>query len=690
MRWGNRMREDVDLIDFVKAQYDQVAAQFGSDARDDELEDAFTEAMLEHLVEAGETSEVNVCHHSARGIKVNGFGVNPERDCLDLYCSHFLRATASIPVPRSEIDLGFRRLRAYATKCFGGYHTSLVEPSEPFDMALEIHKLRSGLARLRLFFLTDGVTNLDRIEDEEFEGLRVSRHVWDARRIFRLLSSGRGREPLEIEFDADLDGPLACLPLPGAGSDYSAYLVVIPGRTLARIYETHGTRLLERNVRAFLQAKGKVNRKIRETITKEPERFFAYNNGISATASAIEFGPLAGGGLAIARASDFQIVNGGQTTASLYHAMVKDKADLTKVAVQAKLVVVKPAQLEALVPLISRYANSQNKVNETDLSANEPFHVRLEELSRTIWAPPAPGQQRNTRWFYERARGQFQDVQARMTKAADRRAFTLENPTRQRFTKTDVAKFENTWWQVPSSVSRGAEKNYWEFNRLLGERGITAPEETYFCRLVAKAILFREAERIVHGLAFGGYRANIVTYSIAWLAHATSMRVDLDRIWREQCVTAALDRAITMVARPIHESITNPPGGRNVTEWCKHRDCWDRIREIAPALPRELDVELLPATDTSQVEGSSAGGDLSTIEAVPTETWQRLRVWARSTGNQRDDRYRAVNVLLHRRDRGVRPTTGTLRDCASVLEAARRLGFDATVSGRVLTTEAGD
>jgi hypothetical protein len=675
------VREDVDLVEFIGTQLEQITGTARGFARDDGLEDAFTETMLDHLVEAGETADVHVCHHSARGLKVNGYGINLEQDSLDLYCAHFLKATASIPVPRSEIELGFRRLRAFATKCFAGYQGSLIEPSAAFDMAREIQQLRPGLARVRLFFLTDGVANLDRLDDEEFDGLKLSRHVWDARRVFRLVSSGRGREPLEIEFNDELGGPLACLPLPGARTDYKAFLVVIPGYTLARIYETHGTRLLERNVRAFLQGKGKVNRKIRETILKEPERFFAYNNGVSATASEVEFGPLPAGGLAIAKARDFQIVNGGQTTASLYHALVKDKADLSKVAVQAKLVVVNPAQLEALVPLISRYANSQNKVNETDLSANEPFHVRLEELSRTIWAPPAPGQQRNTRWFYERARGQYQDAQARLPKAADRRAFAFENPPRQRFTKTDIAKYENTWWQIPHAVSRGAEKNYWEFNRYLAERGVSAPDEAYFRRLVAKAILFKEAERIVQSLEFGGYRANIVTYSLAWLAHATAMRVDLDRVWREQGISAATERTIEATARLVHESIISPPGGRNVTEWCKHRDCWDRIRMIALELPPELAAELLPVTGSADVKAPTpSDSDLDSVRAVPTATWQQLRTWARTTGGFEGERLRALNTLMRRRDRGTDATAETLRECAALLATARRLGFDASAS----------
>ena len=209
-----------------------------------------------------------------------------------------------------------------------------------------------------------------------------------------------------------------------------------PGRSSDAIYSQYGPRLLELNVRSFLQARGKVNQGIRRTILDQPGRFLAYNNGISVTASEVELVDLPGGGRGFGRIKNLQIVNGGQTTASLHHAVRRDGADVSAIQVPAKLTVVPEDRLEEIVPLISRYANSQNKINEADFSANDPFHVRVEELSRTIWAPATGGTLRQTRWFYERARGQYADGLGRAGSPAQQRKFKQEHPPAQKFTKT--------------------------------------------------------------------------------------------------------------------------------------------------------------------------------------------------------------------------------------------------------------
>ncbi len=669
------MRDDIDLKEFAESQLQQIVSAAEAGGGDDQREDEFTRLMLDYLADAGEIGDSEVCYHGARGLKVNGYAINHEADCLDLFYSYFTQVVPPNSVPRSEIDTGFKRLSAFLAKAVAGYRSQLIQPSPAHDMASQIEQWRPALKRVRLLFLTDGLTNVETIPDEERDGLTCSFHIWDIRRVFRLASSGQQREPLEIDFAKLSSGPLPCLPMPGARPDYQAYLVVVPGKALAEIYAQFGARLLERNVRAFLQARGKVNRGIRDTLAKEPDRFFAYNNGISATASEVRFGPLPSGGLAISWARDFQIVNGGQTTASIYHAF-RNEADLSNVAVQAKLSVVRPDKLEVLVPLISRYANSQNKVSEADLSANDPFHVHLEQLSRTVWAPPAPGQQRQTRWFYERARGQYEDEKARAPTSAARRDFAAANPPRQRFTKADLAKYENTWVQMPHIVSRGGEKNFWEFSRAIVERKVGAPDEHYFRRLVAKAILFRSAERIVQSLAFGGYRANIVTYSIAFLSHVTSMRIDLDRVWREQAITPALEQAVTAVARRVHGTITAPPGGKNVTEWCKQKECWTHVTGLVIEWPHELLDELIPVGDAQRNNHGDATSEFTKrVADVPPEKWFEVAEWAKKTGNLRASQRRLADAIGSMVARGQRPTARQAAQGAELLQAVEALGF---------------
>ena len=222
--------------------------------------------------------------------------------------------------------------------------------------------------------------------------------------------------------------PLPCLGPHGERDSYESYLLAIPGDFLAGIYELYGPRLLELNVRSFLQARGKINKGIQETIAREPARFFAYNNGVSMTAAEVKVVHLDDGRPAISRISDLQIVNGGQTTASLHYARVKNKADLSDLVVQAKLSVVAMDKRDELVAQISVFANSQNRVNMADFTANDPFHVELERVSRTVWAPPRATTTDMTRWFYERARGQYADAHARERTPAKQRRVQEDSP----------------------------------------------------------------------------------------------------------------------------------------------------------------------------------------------------------------------------------------------------------------------
>ena len=419
-----------------------------------------------------------------------------------------------------------------------------------------------------------------------------------------------------------------------------------------------------------------MNKGIRDTILKEPEHFLAYNNGISATASSVELVDLAGGGKAIRSMRDFQIVNGGQTTASLHNAVKRDHADVSGIHVQAKLTVVPPDRLGDFVPLVSRYANSQNKVNEADFSANDPYHVRLEELSRTVWAPAVEGSPRQTKWFYERARGQYQDAIAREATPSRQAEFKRTNPPSQKFTKTDLAKFVDSWDQLPEIVSRGSEKNFREFTLRLAKRGRFEVDEDHFKRLVAKAILFRTTGQIISALGFPGYRANVVTYTVAYLAHATGQRVDLDGIWKRQALPARLDDAIRAIAPVVFDEITQPPRGGNVTEWCKRTACWDRIRDRIIELPDLAGLisgagQPRPDQEEPQEEDPRVGE----MMRIPADTWLQLSNWAKQTDNLAGHQ-RAIAYGVGRQLQRGRPIT--LRQAIQlevILEESQRLGF---------------
>ncbi len=379
-----------------------------------------------------------------------------------------------------------------------------------------------------------------------------------------------------------------------------AKLAVILGEVLADIYDRWGARLLEQNVRVFLQARGKVNRGIRLTLENEPSMFFAYNNGITATAKAVDI-INEGGQLLLRRLTNFQIVNGGQTTASVHVARLRD-VDISHTFIQMKLSVVSSDRATTLVPKISEYANSQNRVSAADFFANHPFHVRMEEFSRRIHAPSPDGSFRQSKWFYERARGQYADARAHLT-PAQRRKFDLENPRRQLITKTDLAKFINVWEGRPHEVSLGAQKNFAAFARRVGQAWNRSPNdfnEAWFRQAVAKAIAFRETERAVSSQSWyqGGYRANIVAYTISKVAHEVAEQrnaVDFEFIWRRQAIGPGLAQAITFLAEQVHGVLVDPPpaGISNVTEWAKKGGCWDRVRMLDVDLPPTMADELI-------------------------------------------------------------------------------------------------
>jgi len=547
--------------------------------------ESFMQAVSDELIETGFVEGFEHCHfRAARGMRADGYWFNDEGG-LDIFVADFDCRRELETLTRTEVEAAFKRAVNF-------FEASLQETLEPdvttpeFGLVRQIADRRTMLRQVN-FYLTSERVLSDRLQsfpDKQLSGVRASFHIWDMARFHRQRSSRGHKEPLDIDF-LDLFGHgIDCLPANLGSESYQSYLIVIPATILAALYDRFGARLLEQNVRTFLQARAQVNKGIRATILKEPHMFFAYNNGITATAQQVET-RTADGKLQIVRTTDLQIVNGGQTTASLFHTQRRDKASLADIFVQMKLSVIDSEQSELVVPRISEYANTQNRVNAADFFSNHPFHVRLAEFSRRIWAPALAGAQRETKWFYERARGQYLDAQSKLT-AGEQKRFKAEFPKTQMFTKTDLAKFENVFDDEPKWVNLGSQKNFARYALRIGkewEKSSDAFNELYFRRVVARGILFRATERLVSAQSWynGGYRANIVAYTLAMLGEITKRRkvaVDYQRIWISQAIDGGLSDALETIAREVHEDITRPPQGiSNVSEWCKKDGCWDRL-----------------------------------------------------------------------------------------------------------------
>jgi hypothetical protein len=640
---------DPELEDFFLAFRQEVGLH--ANIEGEYQETSFVEVFAHYLIDAGEFDAFDAAHYQSRGRKVSGSAGDPLHlnGVLSLVVADWDSGQEVVTIGKQDVETAFKRLKSFLTMSLGADWSRLDETSEGYGLADLIHSRRKDLTTVRLYLVSNRKlsSRIGELPDEVVEGIPVQYRIWDLERLRRLAESGREKEQMEIDLVEEFGSALPCLPANVGQADYQAYLAVVPGPLLASLYERWGVRLLEQNVRCYLQARGKVNKGIRDTIVNEPGMFFAYNNGITATAEHIE---LAGGGdgLAIRRLKNLQIVNGGQTTASIFSAgRGKAKVDLDRVFVQMKLSVVEPELAEKIVPNISRFANSQNAVRAADFFSNHPYHVRLEGFSRRLFAPALGSALHQTRWFYERARGQYQDARSQFSTGKPRRKFDQECPRAQVFTKTDLAKFEGVWEKTPHIVSQGAQKNFAHFVITISDawkKNDARFNELYFRRVVAKAIIFKATERMVSSQDWyeGGYRANIVAYAISRLAHELDTKkyvIDFDAIWKTQGPSPALMEAITGIARAMQAVLVSPPEGiRNISEYAKKEFCWKLAMAKEVSLPRNLLLECLDATESSSVERAASRDqrELSGIEAQThvvgqgRDYWESVYRWAQA------------------------------------------------------------
>lgn len=559
--------------------------------------EAFFERMSERLTEAG---ELEVAHRAfyqdgegRQRLRVDGYAGDPRESegVLGLIVCDFVDTDEVQTFGKNDVPPILNPLVRFLTKArTEGFRDSLNEVNPAFQISDLIISTWSQVTKVKLILVSNRryIGRDDTVKLAEPGGVLITWSVWDLARFERFDRSGQAREDLVIDFANDFGAALPALKASQQGTGLESYLLIMPGPQLAAIYDRWGARLLEANVRSFLQARAKTNKGIQKTIKEEPDLFFPYNNGLSATADEVVC-VQKDNGLAVSSVSNLQIVNGAQTTGSIHAALKSAKDQLPRIFVQMKLTVVPADRSEDIVPRISEFANTQNKVNAADFFSNHPFHIRMEQFSRRVIFPAREGTRHDSKWFYERSRGQF--LNARTGLKPDKlKNLDLEFPKHQLFSKTDLAKFEYSATARPHIVSRGAQKNFADFAREIGEAWSKNEErydELWYRRLIAKAIIFRKLEAEVPKQSWyqGGYRANIVTYAMAKVFHDSTRDnyvLDLDTVWRKQVVPEALVHALLLAASAAQEVITHPVSGmRNMSEWAKQQACWNAVQSRA-------------------------------------------------------------------------------------------------------------
>lgn len=547
---------------------------------------AFKSLFISYLTEAGETfvSDCTLVDFKKDGenMKLDGYAFNEYFRSLTLIVSKYQGKSKPEKVKKTEIDKLLKKVLKFYKTCGTDSFEALEESSDGYQAYEFIKKHKQDIETVKIILLTNDETVQYIPEDTRNGKVSISYDVWDIERLYQSVLGGQAVErQLVVKLKKKYSTSLPLIKVKGENDIYDCYIGVISGNLLARIYESEGQELIQKNVRSFLQATGKVNKGIKVSLANEPQMFMAYNNGISTVADSIvvENDLNDGGVVNITEITGWQIVNGGQTTASIYNAY-KSKLPLDQVNVQIKLSVIKQKnQAEDIIHNISKYANSQNKINMSDFNANDTYHVKMERLSRSTPIPVIKGKSTDY-WFYERARGQYLVELNRQPTTAAKREFKNRCPKKRCISKTVAAKCVMAYQGYPYIVSKGLETNFVFFSDKVSNGEFSEPSEQSYIEMISRVILFNSCDEVIKNLKFGGFKAQQDYYTVALIGKYHSDLINPQEIWNNQTINAETKILIEKLALFVWNHFQNPTvSGVNIGQWCKKEECWDLLQK---------------------------------------------------------------------------------------------------------------
>ena len=636
---------------------DIIAMQAGNEDGDTQ-EQTFTRLAVDILADAGETENADIAYDEKdtgrKGQhKINAFAVSENYETIDLFISIFNFSETAPAISKTEIDRATTRITNFFKKTIEeDYANEIAESSPIFEFVntlANFQELKENLVRVNAVILTNGEYRGDFPQSDTICDYSVFYRIIDINYLYKI--SEQSRVPVELDFE-DFEGErfeIPCLSATTDNPDYRTFIAIIPGTCLAKLYERFGARLLEQNVRSFLQFTGKINKGIRDTIRNEPHMFLAFNNGIAATADHIELDET---GHFVKKISNLQIVNGGQTTASIYNTARKDKADISNIFVQVKFSIIEKQDLYSeVVSRISRYANTQNKVNDADFSANNPALVAFEKLSRYILSPVTTQNNMQTCWFFERARGQYKTLRSRDGRTkSQQNAFDKKYPNNQMFTKVELAKYINAYQEIydgkklvigPHIIVRGNEKNYAQFIANNLPDNIKKINNVYFEDTIAKCILFKNADKRYGKKPnnIGEMKQVVVPYTLSLLNKITDGKLDLYRIWKNQQISTRLSNFIYDLMKQVNQFILDTYAGQHYIEKSKREECWELVKShswsynINDIKSDLIDVKNPPKRNIDiDISEEELTQNKETVKSIPPALWNEIGKWGKDSG----------------------------------------------------------
>ena len=625
----------------------------------------FTRYAIDLLKANGEVDNVIVAYDEEtnpgrKSHKVNAFSISDDYTSVSLFVTIYKAQKTIQSLSEKEVSDAIKLVSNFYIKAAQeDYVNRLTDSAEIVGCAQVLGKddeFKDNAQQIKIYILTNGIFSGKLKTDKGLGGLQLTCKMIDLDRLCEM--SEEQSQPIFVDFES-LGYKVPCITGAEDNDLYQAYIAIVPGACLADLYETYKVRLMENNVRQFLQFTGKINKGIKETIEKEPEMFLAYNNGIAATASDIELDRT---GKFIKSVKGLQIVNGGQTTASLYHVKDTNKdVDLSRILVQVKFSIVRNEErYDEIVANISRCANTQNKVSESDFSANREELIRLETWSRSVMTEPSSTRPTSTFWYFERAKGQYKNFRLKegFTKQAESQ-FDMKYPKEQVFTKYDLAKYENCYGEThflvkingidcddyigPHTVCMGNEKNYAVFLKHNMPK-LSEIDNIYFEDLIAKAILFKEADKRYgtkqHGEPIGEIKKTVVPYAIALLHHITDGQIDLYKIWMRQEVSTELSNFLYELMKQINKFILSYEGVARYEELAKKKSLWEDVKSHTWSYNlKDIKRDLIdPNNPPKRVSKSKEEQERILAEEcrimisnVPVEIWERIALWGKES-----------------------------------------------------------
>ena len=590
-----------DFFDLVRTEIQESIAdklRLGEEYPYAEVE--FVTRFVEHMKESGMTfQDSQICtHHGKIGrtiIKVSGysFSFSEETKLLDLFVANYKGTEDLEEISKKELLLSAKHCFQFLTESVNGRLSNVLEKSsDVYGLATLIRDSFSSIEQVRVYVITDRVSQTKNFVSKIINDKTVKIEVMDIERLYRHTVAGKPRDEITVNLKELCGSPLQCVYVPKGNSDYSYALTTFTGSMIYSLYEKYSLRLFEANVRSFLSFSRKINRDIRDTLINDPEHFMACNNGLVVIVDRMIVDHEEDKNIVILWLKGMQIVNGGQTTSTIYFTKKKYKnTDLTKVFVQVKIVclekeenkelnIIDEEKEEKLISKISRYANSQNAIKVSDLESNRSFHRAIDSIFKNLYCPNGFGQ-----WFYERTAGSYNMMLAlKGTTPARLRELRQNIPVSRKITKTDLAKYYNAWNCKPYTVALGAQKNFVEFmaeiEKLENTKGFK-PDLKWVKECIAKAILFKHADRIVSSLKTSS-KIHVTTYLVSILSEKlkdNNIKVDFEKIWQNQCISEQLKNILMQWAPEVYRIMQIQSGDKLLSEWAKKKECWIDVQK---------------------------------------------------------------------------------------------------------------